>query len=329
MNKMSKIKVTTLANSNGLELQVSNLGATIISINVPDKNNKKVNVVVSLEPEDFNKEPYLSDYTYLGASIGRYAGRISKGEFQVNGETYPIYNEDGVHLHGGKVGFDKKYWNVVDLNEGENPSVTFACESSHLEEGYPGNLKVTVTYQLTEDNKVKVTYKATTDAATPINLTNHAYFNLNGCDSIIDHTLQLNSPQYLEVDALLIPSGNLIDSKNTRFDFTEESVIGRADFVGFDDTFVLGEEPLKAVLTAPKTGIKMKVYSNQPASVIYTPILLEGIPFKNGVSYSKFSAICFETQNFPDAPNNANFPSCILNPSEEYLNESIFEFSIV
>lgn len=326
---MSKIEVTTLKNSNGLELQISNLGATVISINVPDKNNKEVNVVVGLEPEDYNKEPYLSNYTYLGASVGRYAGRISKGAFQVKGKTYPIYNEEGVHLHGGKVGFDKKYWKVESLVEGENPLVTFSCESAHLEEGYPGNLKVTATYQLTEENEVKVTYKATTDAATPINLTNHAYFNLNGCDSIIDHSLKLNSAHYLEVDEQLIPSGKLIDSKNTRFDFNEESIIGRSDFEGFDDSFVLGKESLKATLTAPKTGIQMKVYSNQPASVIYTPVMLDGIPFKKGVNYSKFSAICFETQNFPDAPNNSNFPSSILEPNQEYVNESVWAFSIV
>lgn len=326
---MSKINVIKLSNANGMVLEISNLGATIISLNVPDKTGQLVNVVVGLEAEDYNKEPYLSNYPYLGASIGRYAGRISKGKFELNGETYPIYHNNGVHLHGGKIGFDKKYWNVESLDKGLNPSVIFSCESPHLEEGYPGNLNVTVCYQLTENNEVKVTYRATTDAATPINLTNHAYFNLNGKDSIIDHKLQLNSTQYLEVDAQLIPSGKLINSKNTRFDFTEESIIGRNDFVGFDDTFVLGSEPLKATLTSPKTGIQMKVYTNQPASVIYTPVLLEGLPFKNGVTYAKFSAICFETQNFPDAPNNAHFPSSILHPNEIYVNESIFEFSIV
>jgi len=326
---MSKMKVTTLKNSNNLELQISNLGATIISLNIPDKNNKTVNVIVGLEAEDYNKEPYLSNYSYLGASVGRYAGRISKGKFEVDGVNYPIYTDEGVHLHGGKSGFDKKYWVVENLVEGENPLVTFSCESAHLEEGYPGNLKVSVTYQLTEENEVKVTYKATTDAATPINLTNHAYFNLNGCDSIVDHTLKLNSAQYLEVDAQLIPSGKRIDSKNTRFDFNEESIIGRSDFKGFDDSFVLGKEPLKATLTAPKTGIQMKVFTNQPASVIYTPELLADLPFKNHVSYSKFSAICFETQNFPDAPNNANFPSSILKPNEVYLNEAVWSFSIV
>jgi aldose 1-epimerase len=326
---MAKIEVTTLTNKNGLELQISNLGATIISLSIPNKYNQITNVVVGLAPDDYNKEPYLSNYNYLGASVGRYAGRISKGSFEIANKKYPIYNENGVHLHGGKLGFDKKYWQVKTVENGENPSITYTCESAHLEEGYPGNLKISVTYQLTEKNEVKVTYKATTTMATPINLTNHAYFNLNGEGSIVDHTLQLNSEQYLEVNSELIPSGKLINSKNTRFDFNETSVIGRADFKGFDDSFVLGKNKVKAILTAPKTGIQMKVYTNQPAVVIYTPVQLPDLKYKNNVKYAKFSAICFETQNFPDAPNNAHFPSSLLLPNETYINESIFEFLVV
>lgn len=325
---MSKIEVTKLVNSNGMELLVSNLGATIIALNVPNKDNELVNVVVGMSPEAYTSEAYLSNYTYLGASIGRYAGRLSKGKFELNGESYPIYNEEGVHLHGGKSGFDKKFWVVKELKEDLNPEVTFACESAHLEEGYPGNLNVTVTYQVTESNEVKITYKATTDAATPINLTNHAYFNLNGNGSILGHELKLCSEQVLDVSEQLIPSGELINSKNTRFDFSEKELIGREDFIGFDDAFILGKEDVKALLHSPKTGIKMKVHTNQPASVIYTPVQLDDLPYLNGASYSKFSAICFETQNFPDAPNNAHFPSSILNPEEEYINESVFEFSI-
>lgn len=325
---MSQIKVITLKNSNGLELQISNLGATIICLNVPDKNNELVNVVVGLEASDYNEDFYIKNGLYLGASIGRYAGRISKGNFKLNGQEYPLYNVDGVHLHGGEVGFDKKFWEVESLNEGANPEVVFTCESENMEEGYPGNLKAKVVYQLTEDNEVKVKYSATTDADTPINLTNHAYFNLNGKDSILDHNLQLNSIGYLEVNDQLIPSGNIIPSKGTRFDFSEKEVIGREDFVGFDDCFVLGDDDLKVVLEAPKTGIKMEVYTNQPASVIYTPVQLPDLPYKNGITYSKFSAICFETQNFPDAPNNDNFPSSILKPGMEYVNESAFKFSV-
>ena len=326
---MSKIEVIKLVNSNGMELHISNLGATIIAINVPNKNNELVNVVVGMSPEAYTSKDYLSNCTYLGASIGRYAGRLSKGKFELNGESYPIYNEDGVHLHGGKTGFDKQFWTIEDLNEKSKPHVTFGYNSAHLEEGYPGNLNVTVTYQLTESNEVKVIYKATTDKATPVNLTNHTYFNLNGNGSILDHKLKLSSDQVLDVDAKLIPSGKLVDSKGTRFDFSKKEKIGREDFIGFDDTFILEDKEMKALLYAPKTGIKMRVYTNQPASVIYTPVQLDNnLPYLNGAIYTKFSAICFETQNYPDAPNNEHFPSSILNPEEEYMNESVFEFSI-
>jgi aldose 1-epimerase len=326
---MNEINVIKLKNSKGMELELSNLGATIISLNVPDKNKKLVNVVVGLEAEDYVADIYLNNYIYLGCSIGRYAGRISKGGFSINNKFYPVYNENGVHLHGGRIGFDKKYWQVENHTNGENPSVTYSCESNHLEEGYPGNLFVKVTYTLTEKNQVKISYFASTDTATPVNLTNHAYFNLNGKDSVLNHHLQLNSRKYLEVDSQLIPSGKLLDAKNSRFDFNEKSVIGRADFKGFDDTFVLGSDDLKVILESPETGIAMKVYTNQQASVIYTPVQLPELPYKNGVTYTKFSAICFETQNFPDAPNNENFPSSILKPGDIYLNESIFEFSLI
>lgn len=325
-----QINVIKLTNSNGLELQVSNFGATIISLMVPDKNKELINVVVGLESaEDYTKPYYLKKGLYLGSSVGRYAGRISKGCFKINDEVYPIYHKNGIHLHGGKIGFDKKYWEVENLNKGKNPQVTLSCTSEHLEEGYPGNLKTFVTYQLSEDNEIKITYKATTDAETHVNLTNHSYFNLDGKGTILNHKLKINSPYYLEVDEQLIPSGKLLNSMNTSFDRNKISLVGREDFEGFDDTFVLGDGKLKALLISPKTGIQMGVYTNQPAIVVYTPVKLPDLAYKNEVSYSKFSAICFETQNFPDAPNNKIFPSSILKPWEEYINETIFQFSVI
>jgi aldose 1-epimerase len=319
-----------LSNSNGLELQISNFGATIISLMVPDKNKELINVVVSLESaEDYTKPYYLEKGLYLGSSVGRYAGRISRGCFKINDKVYPIHSENNVHLHGGKIGFDKKYWEVENLNKGKNPQITLSCISEHLEEGYPGNLKTFVTYQLSEENEVKIAYKATTDAETLVNLTNHSYFNLDGKGTILDHKLKINSLYYLEVDGQLIPLGKLINSMNTSFDRNEISQLGREDFEGFDDTFVLGDEKLKALLMSPKTGIQMEVYTNQPASLVYTPVKLPDLTYKNEVSYSKFSAICFETQNFPDAPNNNNFPSSILKPGEEYINETVLKFSVI
>ena len=327
---VQQIKAIKLTNSNGLELQVSNFGAALISLMVPDKNKELINVVVGLESvEDYTKPHYLEKGLYLGSSVGRYAGRISKGCFKINDEVYPIHHKNGIHLHGGKIGFDKKYWEVENLNKGKNPQVTLSCISEHLEEGYPGNLKTFVTYQLSEENEVKVIYKATTDAETPVNLTNHSYFNLDGKGTILAHKLKINSPYYLEVDEQLIPSGELLNSMNTRFDRNEISLLGREDFKGFDDTFVLGDGKLKALLRSLKTGIQMEVYTNQPAIVVYTPLRLPDLTYKNGVGYSKFSAICFETQNFPDAPNNKTFPSSILKPGEEYINETIFQFSVI
>ncbi|WP_299526993.1 aldose epimerase family protein [uncultured Lutibacter sp.] len=325
-----QLRVIKLTNSNGLELEISNFGATIIGLKILDKNQNLINVVASLEAaEDYTKQFYTDKGLYLGATVGRYAGRISKGSFKINEEVYPIANKNGVHLHGGEIGFDKKYWKVESFNEGLNSQVTLSYISNHLEEGYPGNLKTYVTYNLSEQNEVKIIYKAKTDKETFVNLTNHSYFNLNGKDTVLDHKLMIHSLSYLDVNEQLIPSGKLIDSLNTRFDRNELSLLGRKDFTGFDDTFVLGEENLKAILVSPKTGIQMEVYTNQPASVVYTPVQLPTLAYKNGVNFSNFSAICFETQNFPDAPNNNNFPSSILKPGDEYLNETIFKFSVI
>lgn len=319
-----------LTNSNGLELEICNLGASIISLMVPDKNKELINVVVGLEStKDYTTKSYLEKGLYLGSSVGRYAGRISRGSFKIKNEVYSIHHKNGVHLHGGKIGFDKKYWKVESLNKGKNSEVTLSYESKHLEEGYPGNLKTFVTYRLSEENEVKILYRATTDVETPVNLTNHSYFNLNGKGTILGHKLKINSLHYLETDDNLIPSGKLLNSLSTRFDRNEISQLGREDFKGFDDTFILAEGELKAILASPITGIQMKVYTNQPAIVVYTPAQLPNLPYKNGVSFSKFSAICFETQNFPDAPNNNNFPSAILNPGQEYINETVFKFSSI
>lgn len=321
-------KTITLLNKNNLKLKVSALGATLLFLKVPDKNGKHINVIVGLSHvEDYKSEAYLIEGLYLGSTVGRYAGRISKGHIVIDSKKYPIYNENGVHLHGGKEGFDKKIWNVESIKSGESPSVTLSYLSKHLEEGYPGNLKVFVTYTLTKYNALKITYKATTDQKTIINLTNHSYFNLNGEGSILDHELQLNSDFCLDVDDKLIPSGKLNPVKGTRFDFNLKSVIGRNDFIGLDDTFVLRDDKLKAIIASRTSGIQLKVYSNQPAMVIYTPLKFKELPFNDGATYSDFPAICFETQHYPDAPNNINFPSTLLEPNQTYINESIFKFS--
>lgn len=321
------LKVITLTNNNGLEAKISNLGATLLSLMVLDKNNKLVNVVLGLaEPEDYHSQEYLNDYNCLGASVGRWAGRISGGKFKIGMEQYHLYSENGVHLHGGKEGFDKKCWNIDKVGES---LVTLSYLSEHLEEGYPGNLQTQVTYELTDNNELKITYTAITDKITPVNLTNHAYFNLEGSGSILNHELELKSDQYVELDDQLLVTGKLINTKDTNRDFTIQSKIGKGGFKGLDDVFVLNSgNTYKASVSSSKTGIEMKVFTNQPTLVVYTPVQIPELSYKDGVKYSKYAAICFEAESYPDAPNQANFPSALLKPGETYRNETVFEFSI-
>lgn len=323
---MNKLEVITIKNNNGMELKVSNYGCSIIGLKVLDNKNNFIDVVVGLESaSNYIQEPYTNVQLYLGSSIGPYAGRISKGKFEIDGISYPLKNSDGVHLHGGE-GFDKKYWSVKNTSD---DLVTFAYTRNHLEEGYPGNLEVTATYELTNNNNLKITYKAKTDKATPVNLTSHPYINLNGKGTILDHELMINSDSHLEVDEKLIPTGRILDSLNTAFDYTQKSIINKQGFVGFDDTFVLNNKKTKASLTSKDSGISLNIFSNQPAMVIYTPKKFPSLPFKANNDSPAFPAICFEPQNFPDAPNNSHFPNSILKPNEEYVNEIIYEFSVI
>lgn len=327
---MSEIKTILLKSKDGLELTISSLGAAVLSLKVPNKKGTLTNVVVGLKTaEEYLTKKYLDEGLYLGASVGRYAGRISKGSFKINDKIHKVSLQNGMHLHGGTNGFDKKKWSVENVDESEYPSVTLSYLSKHLEEGYPGNLKVFVTYALIKNKALNVTYKATTDQTTVVNLTNHSYFNLSGEASILDHELQLNSSSYLDLDEKLIPSGKINSVEETRFDFRKKSIIGRKDFIGLDNTFVLNDEKLKVLISSKKTGIQMKVYSNQPAIVIFTSPRFKSLLFKDNVVYDQFPAICFEAQHFPDAPNNLNFPSTILKPNNTYINKTIFEFSTI
>lgn len=319
------LEVFTLKNRNGMELQVSNFGATILGLKVLNKNKTVTNVIVGLDQAiDYLTVPYTDVPLFLGCSIGRYAGRISKGKFELEGKTYFLQNSNGVHLHGGN-GFDKKFWSLKSQTAN---TVVLTYVSQHLEEGYPGTLEVEVFFEITENNCLIVSYSAITDEATPVNLTCHPYFNLDGENSILEHELWINSSKHLEVDEQLIPTGIILESKNTAFDYTNFSKINRTDFAGFDDTFILEKGHLKAKLNSSKTGITMNVYTNEPAIVIYTPKQFPELNFKNQLGEGAFPAICFEPQNFPDAPNNDHFPNSILHPDEVYSNKMVFEFSI-
>ncbi len=328
MNVIKKLEVKKITNFSGLELEVMNYGATIKSLKVPNKLGGKTTIVVGLNSaEEYCQTPYEKHQLFLGSSIGRYAGRLSGNCIEVENKKYEIYNESGVHLHGGREGFDKKIWNIENIIEGKSSSITMAYTSRHLEEGYPGNLKVRVKYELHKSNALRITYEAISDRTTLVNLTNHAYFNLNGKGSILNHNLKVNNTHHLEVNDELIPTGKLINSENTRFDFKVRSIVGRDDFVGFDDTFVLKKHVAKAIeLFSPSTGIKMEIFTNQPALVIYTPKKFPEVPINS--NFSEFPAICFEAQNFPDAPNNIDFPRSLLKAGKKYVNRTTFNFEV-
>ncbi len=295
-------------NNDFLRLTTLNYGAIIQKLLVVGKDGKETNVVVGFE----NPEDYLKDTFSLGACIGRYAGRISNGGFHLNGRRFELYQQDGVHLHGGKQGLGKRYWDHLEVHEGTDPFVRCQYKSPHMEEGYPGNLRVTVTYQLLK-NTLKIIHEATTDRATVVNLTNHSYFKLDGAPTVEQLQLKLQSASFLETDHKLLPTGRILPVQDTPYDFTTKKAIGKLQL---DTPFCVN--PSKgaiAEVTSPASGLHMRVFTNQPAVVVFTP--------------SAFPAICFETQNYPDAPTYAHFPSALLRPGETYHNESDFVFDLV
>ncbi|QLG46349.1 aldose epimerase family protein [Costertonia aggregata] len=299
------MKQVTIKNER-ISLTVIDYGAIIQKLEVPDNQGRKINVVTSLN----KPKEYLSDTYFLGACIGRYAGRISNGSFVLNGNQYSLHSENGVHLHGGKEGFGKKYWTFESIHQGANPFVKLSYLSKHGEEGYPGNLKATVTYQLI-DSSLHIIHEAVTDKCTVVNLTNHSYFNLDSQKTIDHYDLQLHCSKMVETKPNLLPTGKLVDATNTDIDFTKQKKIHE---IRLDTPFVINDtKRAAAMVCSEKSGIHMQVFTDQPAVVVYTP--------------EYFPAICFETQNFPDAPNHNNFPSCVLRPKEKYTNATEFKFS--
>jgi len=323
----------TLTNANGMQLSIINYGGTITKLTTPDKNGKFGDVVLGYDS--------LSGYLqrgnpYFGALIGRYGNRIGKATFTLDGQTYNMDKNDGSNsLHGGNKGYDKVVWTAE--KQGDN-SLKLTYHSKDGEGGYPGNLDVTVVYTLEADNGVKIDYAATTDKATPVNLTNHAYYNLSaGTDStILNNEIQINADKYTPVDAGLIPTGELADVKGTAFDFTSSKPIGR-DIAqvkgGYDHNWVLNKKgnSLEKIVTLyhPASGRVMEVYTTEPGVQFYTGNFLNGrlANTKGGVKYVKNAALCLETQHFPDSPNHPNFPSTILKPGETYKSTTVYKFS--
>ena len=329
-----------LKNRNGMEISVINYGAIITSLRAKDRDGNYKDIVLGFS----NLSDYESNNPYFGALIGRYGNRINKGKFKLNGVEYTLAANNGEnHLHGGVKGFDKVIWDVEEDVKDSSASLILSYLSSDMEEGYPGNLNVKVTYTLNNDDEFKVKYEAVTDKTTVINLTQHSYFNLSADLSkhILDHQITINADYFLPVDQTLIPIGELRDVGGTPFDFRESKRVGDdIDEVdtqltfgnGYDHCWVLNsqDEGIRLVATAydPLSGRLLEVFSNQPGIQFYSGNFLDGtLQSKYGSNYEFRSGFCLETQHYPDSPNQESFPSVILNPGEKYDTETIFRFS--
>jgi len=338
-----KVSIYTLKNANGMTAQVTNYGARLVDLSVPDKDGNFQDVVWGFE----KISGYLNATDlFAGPIVGRYGNRIGKGQFTIDGKPYQLtLNNNGNHLHGGLDGFYKKVW---DARSFKNDKGEEALELSYLspagEEGYPGNLKIKVIYAITASNELTINYEATTDAATIINPTSHVYFNLHGnsAQSSNSHILTLFADKYTPTDSLLIPTGEIATVENTPLDFRKPTAVGeriKADFValkygkGYDHNFVLnkkaGEVSLAAEVLEPATGIIMKVSTDQPAIQFYSGNFMDGKDTgKRGDKHNYRTGIALEAQNYPDAPNHANFPTAILKPGATYKQTTIYSFEV-
>jgi len=330
------ITAYTLKNAKGSWAKVITYGATLTELYVPDKSGKPGDVVLGFS----DLQGYLSDHPFFGATVGRYANRIAKGHFTLNGKEYSLAINNGPNtLHGGKIGFSRKVWKAEILPGMTAAAVRFTYLSKDGEENFPGNLNVSVTYTLTDTNELKLDYRAETDQDTPINLTNHSYFALGGPGkNILDEVLFLNAGEYTPVDSTLIPTGEIKSVKGTPLDFTKPTAIGARineikDIGGYDHNFVLNGKAGKLRLAAraadPTTGRQMEVWTTEPGVQFYSSIGLNGsIVGKGGIAYPKFGGLCLETQHFPDSVNHPNFPSAILHLGKPFESDTIYKFSV-
>jgi len=330
----TEVDLYTLTNANGVVLKMTNFGAIVVSLEVPDRDGKLANVNMGFAALD----GFLGKHPYFGSTVGRYCNRIAAGKFTLDGQEYALATNDNGknHLHGGNAGFNKVVWQAEPFQNEFGVGVKFTYLSKDGEEGYPGNLDVTAVYTLTNDNEMVVEFKATADKATPINLTNHCYWNLAGAGSgtVRDHELMIAADKYLPVDAGLIPTGEVADVAGSPLDFTKPEKIGarldqiKADPVGYDHCFVLrgeaGQMRLAAKLKDPASGRVMEIHTTQPALQFYSGNFLDGKPENN--SYKQYDGCCLETQHYPDSPNHADFPNTILRPGETFREKTVHKF---
>ena len=330
------VKLFTLRNKSGMAVEISNYGATLVSIHVPDKNGNGGNVLLGYD----DIKGYYGGKSYFGCVVGRYANRIANATFKLDGKEYHLPKNDGVNsLHGGVNSIDKQVWDARIMND----AIRLTTVMKDGENGYPGNVKLTVVYSLRSDNSLVIDYSATTDKTTVLNISNHAYFNLSGDPSktILDHEIKINADAFTPVDSTLIPTGEIKKVSGTAFDFLSFKKIGKEidqpdqQLIfgkGYDHNFVLnthdGKSPVVEVVEK-KSGRKMEVFTNQPGVQFYTGNFLNGSEKGRGLSFEHRTGFCLETQKFPGAPNQSNFPSTVLKPGEVWKSQTTYKFSVV
>jgi aldose 1-epimerase len=335
------VELYTLKNSKGMQATITNYGARVTTLLVPDRNGQMADVVLGFDSLD----GYLKDNPYFGTVVGRYGNRIAKGRFTLNGKEYQLATNNGPNaLHGGIRGFDKRVWTARDVSKDGVPALELTYLSRDKEEGYPGNLTAKVTYTLTENNELRLDYEVSTDQDTIQNLTNHSYFNLagQGEGSILDHVVQIHADRFTPVDATLIPTGELKPVEGTPFDFRQPTAISARieqkdeqliRGKGYDHNFVLngarGELSPAARVYEPKSGRVMEVLTTQPGVQFYVGNFLDGtLTGKGGKRYDFRYGFCLETQHFPDSPNQPQFPSVVLKPDGPFRSTTVYRFLV-
>ncbi|QGZ38559.1 aldose 1-epimerase [Pseudoduganella flava] len=333
------LSLYTLRNRSGMVVKITNYGGIITEMHVPDKHGNLADVTFGFD----HAEPYFGDCPYFGALIGRYGNRIAAGRCEVDGQALQLdVNNGRNHLHGGTRGFHKVAWHAVPMVTDLTIGLKLTYLSPDGEMGYPGNLDVTVTYELNDANELLVKYHATTDKATPVNLTQHAYFNLAGRGSVLNHELVINADRYTPIDGESIPLGALASVDGTPFDFrTPQTVGARIDSddeqlrngLGYDHNFVLNKPEsnvlsLAAILREPESGRVLELYTQEPGVQFYSGNFLDGSLIGKGWQYAHRSGLCLEPQHFPDSPNRPEYPNTILRPGETYSTRSLYRFTV-
>ncbi len=328
------VDIYTLTNAHGVKAKIMTYGGILTELHVPDRNGKMGDVVLGFD----NLDQYVAGDPYFGALVGRVANRVAKGRFALDGKTYKLAVNNGPNsLHGGIKGFDKRVWKATPMTAGNGSALQLTLLSKDGDEGYPGNLSVTVVYTLLNDNALVIDYHATTDKATPVNLTNHTYFNLTGMNDVLTYIVQINADRYTPTDDTLIPTGEIKSVKDTPLDFTTPHKIGdklfdlTGDPRGYDHNFVLNADVRKGapavIVEDPASGRVLKMYTTEPGVQLYTGNFLDStLSGKNSMVYDIHTAFCLEAQHYPDSINHPQFPTTVLRPGQTYHQRTVYAF---